>query len=59
MAVETAGHKPFEIVTDNQGGQKNKVAKQFFSAICRVARATAPYNAQGKSIESVFHRFQQ
>ena len=59
MAIETAGHKPFEIVTDNQGGQKNKVAKQFFSAICRVARATAPYNAQGKSIESVFHRFQQ
>lgn len=59
MAVETAGHKPFEIVTDNQGGQKNKVAKQFFSAICRVARATAPYNARGKSIESVFHRFQQ
>lgn len=59
MAVETAGHKPFEIVTDNQGGQKNKVAKQFFSAICRVARTTAPYNAQGKSVESVFHRFQQ
>lgn len=59
MAVETGGHKPFEIVTDNQGGQKNKVAKQFFSAICRVSRATAPYNAQGKSIESVFHRFQQ
>ena len=59
MAVETAGHKPFEIVTDNQGGQKNKVAKQFFSSICRVARATAPYNAQGKSIEAVFGRFQQ
>lgn len=59
MAVETAGYKPFEIVTDNQGGQKNKVAKQFFSSICRVARATAPYNAQGKSIEAVFGRFQQ
>lgn len=59
MAIETAGHKPFEIVTDNQGGQKKAIAKQFFSSICRVARATAPYNAQGKSIESVFHRFQQ
>lgn len=59
MAIETAGHKPFEIVTDNQGGQKKAIAKQFFSSICRVARPTAPYNAQGKSIESVFGRFQQ
>lgn len=58
MAIETAGHKPFEIVTDNQGGQKKAIAKQFFSAICRVARPTAPYNAQGKSIEAVFGRFQ-
>ena len=58
MAIETAGHKPYEIVTDNQGGQKKAIAKQFFSAICRVARPTAPYNAQGKSIEAVFGRFQ-
>lgn len=58
MAVETAGHKPFEIVTDNQGGQKKEVARQFFASICQVARSAAPYNARAKSIESLFGRFQ-
>lgn len=59
MAVETSGHKPYEIVTDNQGGQRSKVAQRFFANICRVNRPTAPYNAQSKSIESVFGRFQK
>ena len=59
MAVETAGCKPYEIVTDNQGGQRSKIAQRFFASICRVNRPTAPYNAPSKSIESVFGRFQQ
>lgn len=59
MAVETSGHKPYEIVTDNQGGQRSRVAQKFFANICRVNRPTAPYNAPSKSIESAFGRFQQ
>lgn len=58
MAIETAGHKPYEIVTDNQGGQRSKIAQKFFANICRINRPTAPYNAPSKSIESVFGRFQ-
>lgn len=59
MAIETSGHKPYEIVTDNQGSQRSKVAQKFFANICRVNRPTAPYNAPSKSIESVFGRFQK
>lgn len=59
MALETAGCRPYEIVTDNQGGQRSDVAKRFFASICRVNRPTAPYNPQSKSIESAFGRFQK
>lgn len=59
MAIETSGYKPYEIVTDNQGGQRSDIAKRFFASICRVNRPTAPYNAPSKSIESVFGRFQK
>lgn len=59
MAIETAGHKPYEIVTDNQGGQRSKIAQRFFAGICRVNRPTAPYNGPSKTIESVFDRFQK
>lgn len=59
MAIETSGHKPYEIVTDNQGGQRSKAAQKFFANICRVNRPTAPYNGPSKSIESVFGRFQK
>lgn len=58
MAIEYSRHKPYEIVTDNQGGQRSKIAQQFFASISRVTRPTAPYNASGKSIESAFGRFQ-
>ena len=59
MAIETSGHKPYEIVTDNQGGQRSKIAQKFFANICRINRPTAPYNGPSKSIESAFGRFQQ
>lgn len=59
MAIERAGYKPYEIVTDNQGGQKKNAARSFMSKICRVSRTTAPYTPQAKSIEAVFGRFQR
>lgn len=59
MAIETAGCRPYEIVTDNQGGHKRKEATEFFDKITgSVRRFTAPYNPQSKSIESLFGRFQ-
>lgn len=58
MAVQTAGHKPYELVCDNQGGHKKLKSQDFFKKICRVYRPTAPYSGQSKTIESVFGRFQ-
>lgn len=59
MALETWKVKPYEIVTDNQGGHKTKGAKTFFEKICRLHKTTMPHNGQSKSIESAFGRFQQ
>lgn len=60
MAVETSGHKPYEIVTDNQGGQTSKQAKTFFTAIVsHIVRTTSPYNPQSKTIERLFGEFQR
>lgn len=58
MAVQTAKCRPYEIVTDNQGGHKKLEATQFFERICHVFRFTAPYSGQSKTIESTFGRFQ-
>lgn len=60
MAVETSGHKPYEIVTDNQGGQTSKTARSFFASITsHVSRTTSPYNPQSKTIERLFGEFQR
>lgn len=60
MAVETSGHKPYEIVTDNQGAQTSKVAQAFFASITsHVSRTTSPYNPQSKTIERLFGEFQR
>lgn len=64
MAIQTSGHKPYEIVHDNQGGHKRLEKEKgtqepgFFDLICHVHRPTAPYSGQSKTIESVFGRFQ-
>lgn len=58
MAIQTAGHRPFEIVVDNQGGHKKDEAKDLFKHICHIFRFTAPYSGQSKTIESTFGRFQ-
>lgn len=66
MAIQTSGHKPYEIVHDNQGGHKklNKVQpnsneKGFLDKICHIHRATMPNNGSSKTIEAIFGRFQQ
>ncbi|MBC8620724.1 DDE-type integrase/transposase/recombinase [Parabacteroides faecis] len=58
MAIKTAGCRPYEIVTDNQGGHKKLEATDFFKRICHIFRFTAPYSGQSKTIESTFGRFQ-
>jgi hypothetical protein len=59
MAIQMSGHKPFEIVHDNQGGHKKLEADGLFKRICHINRCTAPYNGESKTIESIFGRFQQ
>ena len=65
MAIQVSGHKPFEIVHDNQGGHKKLNRKEgdekegFFDRICHIHRPTAPYSGQSKTIENIFSRFQQ
>lgn len=58
MAVQVSGHKPYEIVHDNQGGHKKANAAGMLDKICHVHRTTAPYNGESKTIESAFGRFQ-
>lgn len=59
MALETWKVKPYEIVTDNQGGHKRPEAQAFFRKICHLHKTTMPHNGQSKTIESAFGRFQQ
>jgi len=58
MAVQTSRHKPYEIVTDNQGGHKKNASIGFFSKISLIHRPSAPYNGRSKTIENIFYRFQ-
>lgn len=59
MALQTWRVKPYEIVTDNQGGHKKLAAQGFFKKLCHLHKTTMPHNGQSKSIESAFGRFQQ
>lgn len=58
MAIETAGSRPYEIVTDNQGGHKKGDAMGFFQRLTVLHRPTMPYNGQSKTIENAFGRLQ-
>lgn len=57
-ALEFAGCKPYEYVTDNQGGTKRADAQEWLRKVATCFRTTAPHQAPAKSIESVFGRFQ-
>ncbi len=59
MAIQFAGHRPYEIKFDNQGGHKKLIASEFFAKISRLAICTKPYNGRSKTIESAFGRFQK
>lgn len=67
MAIQRSGHRPYEIVHDNQGGHKKLSSKKrsekmedksFLDRICHIHRPTKPYNGESKTIESIFGRFQ-
>lgn len=59
MAVATTGHRPYEVVHDNQGGHRKLDSENFLNRLpTGVHRPTAPNSGQSKTIESVFGRFQ-
>jgi hypothetical protein len=58
MAIQFAGHKPYELKFDNQGGHKKLEAEGLISKIAHLSLNTAPYNGKSKTIESIFGRFQ-
>ena len=57
-ALEFAGCKPYEFVTDNQGGTRRADAQQWLKGVATLFRTTAPHQAPAKTIEAVFGRFQ-
>ena len=57
-ALEFAGCKPYEYVTDNQGGTRRADAQLWLKQVAILFRTTAPHQAPAKTIESVFGRFQ-
>lgn len=59
MALQVAGHKPYEIAYDNQGGHKKLEAGDFLSKLAHLSIRVKPYNGKSKTIESAFGRFQQ
>lgn len=58
MAVQFAGHKPYELGFDNQGGHKKLVNGNFLDKVSHLAIKKQPYNGKSKTIENAFSRFQ-
>lgn len=59
MAAKTAGHRPYQIGFDGQGGHNKLKAGEFLTKMARLSIKTQPYNGKSKTIESAFGRFQQ
>lgn len=59
MAVQTSGHRPYQIVFDNQGGHKKLESGNFLSRIAHISNNSQPYNGKSKTIENIFSRLQQ
>ena len=59
MALEGAGVRPWEIVTDNQGGHKKIASQGFLSKIALSYRNTQACRPTGKIIESMLGLFQK
>ncbi|WP_417366815.1 hypothetical protein [Flavobacterium beibuense] len=58
MAIQIAGHRPYEVKFDNQGGTKTLKSQSFLGRISKLCLNTAPYNGKSKTIENAFYRFQ-
>jgi len=58
-ALKKSGHKPYQVLYDNQGGHKGAQAKHFFNQLAKVHFAAKPYNAESKHIERIIGRFQK
>ncbi len=59
MAIQTSGHKPYQIGHDGQGGHGKLKAGHFLKNITKLTVKTTPYNGKSKTIENAFGRFQQ
>jgi hypothetical protein len=59
MAAQVAGHRPYQIGMDNQGGHNKLEAGNFLSKIARLRISTQPYNGKSKTIENIFKRLQE
>ena len=57
-ALEFAGHKPYENVTDGQGGTRRDDAQWFLHNAASVFRYAQPYHGNSKTIENIFGRLQ-
>jgi hypothetical protein len=58
MAATFAGHRPYQLGMDNQGGHKKLISVNFLEKLARLAIKAQPYNGKSKTIESAFNRFQ-
>lgn len=58
-AAQFAGHRPYELRFDGQGGHKKLKTGGFLAKIAKLSIKTQPYNGKSKTIESAFGRFQQ
>ena len=59
MAAQTAGHRPYQIGFDGQGGHNKLKNGQFLTKLARLSIKTQPYNGKSKTIENAFSRLQQ
>lgn len=59
MAIQAAGHKPYQLLYDGQGGHTKGATQEFYSKLAQVHFKARPYNGQSKPIESLIGRFQR
>lgn len=58
MAAKTAGHRPYQIGFDGQGGHNKLKSGEFLTKLAKLSIKAQPYNGKSKTIENAFGRFQ-
>lgn len=58
-AVMYAEHRPYELVLDNQAGQRKLESQGFLGRVAHHVHFKTPYRKQANPIESIFGQFQQ